>query len=270
VVEDVQVELYGEIRLARPPINKIMRIQSYPLTALTVSNGTADTAWVYAATTGDLASGLTITGLTLNWISAGVVSTSTVTFSSLADQRISTLATAIDAVGSGWSATADPTLGDWPVSELLNTPEGAGAGPDDQPYGATQYLVYSRNLTTYYPNVDGGERTGLYVVGRQQGSSDAQRWGPGGETVFDGYGYGGGRWPDRVKVTYDGGFATIPREVQLATVELAKQQLHRLGIDLTLRSETAGEYSYTIDPAQVDALPKWVLQALSRHRITNA
>lgn len=270
VTEDAAVSLYGEIRLDRPPVNVIQRIQCGPRVALTASNATADSAWIYPAATGDQTIGVAITGIVLNWISAGAVSTSTITFADLADQRISTLATAIGAVGSGWSATADSTLGDWPISEIVNLQTGEGAGPDDQPYAAGQYLVYSQNLTNYWPNPDNGENTAIYRVGRLDGISAAMRWGPGGDSLWaDGYG-GGSLWPGRVRVTYNGGFAAVPREVQLACVELVKAQLDRLGTTLLLQSETAGEYSYTINPDQVMALPPHVLQGLSRYRITNA
>ena len=133
VIEEVPVELDGTIRLARPPINFIQRIQCRPRTALIVSNTTADTAWIYMATTGDLASGLTITGMVLNWEVAGVVNSATVLYSGLADQRISTLATAIGAVDPSWSATADPVLGDWPISEIMDGLASKGAGVNDQP-----------------------------------------------------------------------------------------------------------------------------------------
>src|SRR6185437_8641612 len=92
VVEEVPL-IGGLIRLSWPPINYIQRIQCRPDVALTVSNAAADTAWIYPATTGDVAGGLTITGLVLNWEVSGAAQSSTITYADLADQKISTLAT---------------------------------------------------------------------------------------------------------------------------------------------------------------------------------
>ena len=91
--------------------------------------------------------------------------------------------------------------------------------------------------------------------------------GPGGEDLFDD---GRGADAGAVLATYNGGYATIPRDIQQACVELVKQQLNRLGTDLILSSETADKYSYQINNQMLDALPPFVRQTLSRHRITNA
>lgn len=256
----------GTIRLRETPVNWIQRIQCRPTPALTVSNGTADAAWVYLQASGDASvwSNLTITGLVLNWESGGVVSNTPVVYSSLADQRLNTLASAIVAVGSGWTASA-PTLGNLPVSELMDGLASKGAGPADQPFGAAVFHVYEDNITTAQFDPDDGQNTGIVWVGRQ-GADAAMRWGPGGEMLFD---IATPAW-GRVKTTYNGGFAAIPEEIQLAVVELVKYQLFRLKAPLGLVSETADKYSYTIDRGMLHALPPWVIEVLYRYRITNA
>lgn len=73
----------------------------------------------------------------------------------------------------------------------------------------------------------------------------------------------------QVKVTYNGGFATIPRDLQLACVELAKMQLGRLKTDLELASEHGDKFDYTLGPEALMALPRHVLQTLARYKVTN-
>jgi hypothetical protein len=264
VIEEVPVEQDGTIRLARPPINFIQRIQAVPQAALMVSNTSANEAWIYLTTTGDLGGGLTITGLMLNAVAGGVLTSTPVAYG--INETINSLASAILAVGSGWTATADSVLGLYPVAEIMDGVASKGATPGDQPDGGAVFHVYSQDVTNGDFHPDDGQRTGIVFVGRLVGSV-GPKWGPGWEEMF---GSAAGSYQTKVKVTYNGGYASIPREVQLATVELCKAQLNRLGTDLILKSEHAKDYSYEINPDEVKALPTHVLQGLSRYRIINA
>lgn len=252
----------GLARLSLIPVNYVERVQGQRSLALSLSNSTADTAWAYAVTTGDLAGGQTVTGLSLNWEITGAQQSATITFSSLSDQRISTLATAINAVGNGWSATASTSYGDWPISELAGLLDSAACGPNDN---GGYYHIYARNIQPRFVP-DDGMRTGMIWVGRLAAEGAAARWGPGGEELF-------GEEPfemqSQVKVTYNGGFATIPRDLQLACVELAKMQLGRLKTDLELASEHGDKFDYTLGPEALMALPRHVLQTLARYKVTN-
>ena len=68
-------------------------------------------------------------------------------------------------------------------------------------------------------------------VGRRWSYGDAARWGPGGNDLSDD-GRGGGGDLGRSRSRHNGGYATTPRDIQQACVELVKQQLNRLGTDL--------------------------------------
>jgi hypothetical protein len=261
-IEEVPVEADGSIRLAQIPVNRILRIQANPTSALTVTNTTATSAWVNLATTGDASIGLTITGMTLNWESAGALNTNTITYTS--NQTIASLATAINAVGSGWNAVADSVLGLWPVTEIMDGLASLGASPNDTPDAGAIFHVYSANLTNSYFHPDSGQETGILYVGRQ--SSDlGMRWGPG--------------WGDststvgtmaKVKVQYNGGFAAIPPDVQEGTVELVKASLERLKTDLLISSETAADYAYTVALEMIESLPRHVRQRMAQYRVSNA
>ncbi len=252
------VELNGTIRLKNPPINQITRVQTQPTEAMTVTNPSTSvqSARCYLTVTGDAVAGQTITGLTLVSVSNGVATTTNIAFT--ANETIIGLAAAINAI-SGWLAVADPVLGLWPVTEMVEGLIAQGAGNQDQ--GAVfNVLAVDLNNVRFYP--DDGQLTGIIWTG-QQYSGLGPRWGPGWQEYDDYGGWQGGG----VKVTYNGGFAVIPPQIKLGCVELVKLQLQRLKTDVLLISETAGQYSYTINPRLILALPPEVLGGISAYRI---
>ena len=259
-IETVPVQLNGTIRLREFPVNWVTRIQSLPVTALTVGNTTATSAWVSLAVTGDVYVGLTITGMILNWQSGGQTYSQTITYT--ANETISSLAAAIAAV-SGWTAEAESTYGDWPVTEIMDGEASKGAGSSDQPYGAALFHVFSNNITNGRPLSDDGQRTGIWWVGRQY-DGVGPTWGPGWES--DNYEMSLGK----VKVTYNGGFATIPTDVQMAVSELVKANYERLRTDAYLKSESDGQYRYDLAAEMVGNLPRAARETAERYRVQNA
>ncbi len=255
------VELNGTIRLKNPPINQITRVQTQPTSALTVQNPSTSVqaARCYLTVTGDAVAGQTVTGLTLVSVSSGVATTTPIAFTS--NETIIGLAGAINAV-SGWLAVADPVLGLWPVTELLEGLIAQGTGNQDQ--GAT-FNVLAVDLTNVRFHPDDGQLTGIIWTG-QQYSGLGPRWGPGWQEYDDYGGWQGGG----VKVTYNGGFATIPAQIQLGCVEFVQNELYRLKMDPTLISETGGQYSYTINPRWLNFLSMESVRTIAAYRITNA
>lgn len=274
IVEDLMVELDGYVRLSEIPVNRVLRVQADPRVAISIQNTSAASAWVNRISTGDQYSGIVVTGIALNAITSGPAVEADITYAD--GMTIAQLAAAINGVGNGWTATADDVLGALPVTELIDTLEAPGADANSQPYPGATYHAYSRNVTGAHPHPDGGELTGLWYSGRSRfaggsGALGAAAWGGWGS--YGGYGSAyqdGNPGYDRVRFTYMGGFASVPPEIQSTTVELVKYQLQRLGTDLLLSSETAGEYSYTLAAADIMALPKWCLQVLARYRVTNS
>ncbi len=263
-IEQCAVTLDGQIRLKSPPINQILRIQGSPATVLTITNPSTSVqiARAYFAVTGDVASGQTITGMTLTWVSNGVPSTATITYS--ANETVSSLASAIGAVGSGWVATTNTVNGAWPVTELQGGLIGQGCTTGDGTGAGATFQVFASDLDYAQWNVDDGQRTGIVWTGRQYNDL-TPRWGPG----WDDQG-SEGAYTGLVQVTYNGGFATIPPQIQLGCVELVKMQLERMRKDLLFSSEAAGQYSYVISPEMVNALPRNVLTGVAGHKIHNA
>lgn len=256
------------VRLAQMPVNQVFRVQAVPQVSLTISNTSTSvqTAQAYFAVTGDYTAGQTVTGITLNWTSNGTLTTTTVTYT--ANETISALATAINAVGSGWSAlvTTGATsqgYGSWPVTELTGGYQGQGCL---QGQGA-QFYCYSTDLSDYHFLADDGRATGMLCCSYSGGSVNSPRWGPDWAAWSDG-GFDN-QLEGRVKVTYNAGFAIIPGPVQLATAELVIAGLQRLGTDFTLKSEKAKDYSYELAP-MIKGMPAHVQEGLSQYRIANA
>ncbi len=258
-VEDCPIELDGTIRLKNPPINQILRVQAQPTPVLTVTNPSTSVqnARCYFTVTGDAVAGQTVTGLTLVSVSSGVATTTPIAFS--ANETIASLATAINLV-SGWVATADPILGLWPVTELIEGLIAQGAGNEDE--GAT-FSVYGVDLTGVRFHPDDGQLTGIIWTGDQSGVGP--RWGPGWQEFED----DSDSW-SHVKVTYNGGFATIPAQIQLGCVDFIRTELYRFRLDPTLLSETAGQYSYSVNPNWLKMLSPGIAAGISAYRITNA
>jgi len=258
-VKEYAVAPNGYVRLDQVPVAQATRVQCNPQTALTVTNPSASVqyATVRFAYTGDFTT-QAVTGLTLSWVVSGTQSTSTITFTS--GMTIAGAAALINAVGSGWSATADTVLGLYPVTELIDGTVAQGCTGRN----GAELRVYSEDVPNVRWHPDSGQSTGMLWVGRQSGGL-GPRWGPdwaGWDDVSPSIGM--------VRVSYTAGFSVIPYPVQLATVELVKTMMQRLNTDMVLKSETAGEYSYTLADHLLLALPSNVLQSIAPYRITNA
>ena len=251
--------LDGVVRLDYVPVNQVFYVRSVPEDVLTVQNTSAQIAYAGFATTGDIQGGQTITGVSLSWTTNGTPSSTTVTLS--ANETLSSLATAINAVGSGWSATTNSSYNSFPVTVLQGGLTAQGCATGDP--GAT-FWAYSETLAGAHLDHDNGQRNGMLVTG-EQGARLAMRWGPGGEDMF-GFSQ---NTQGKVLVSYNAGFAVIPRDVQQAVAHLTKYGLERLASDQTLKSEKAGEYQYELKE-ELDFMPKAVKEVANRYRIVNA
>lgn len=245
----------GRFLVAEAPVNAIARLAAGRTPALTVSaSPTAfQRATVGFSTTGDVATGLTVTGLNLVQTASAVTTTTPLLFAD--HPTLTALATAIDLV-SGWSADVVGDFGPWGTDQLAGGTGYAGA------LGGTSLEVFGTDLADY--GFD--PLTGSAWVGRSgpSGDLDTPRWGP-----------DWGRWTNpqwawpEVQVTHDLGFDVIPRTVQQAAAEVVKQAVLRSVTDQNLKSESAGDYSYTLGDL-VEAIPASVRQMLSLYRNTNA
>ncbi len=256
-VKDFAV-IQGQVRLDQFPVNQIIRAQSQPTNAITISNGSAQTAQALFTYTGTSWLGQTVTGIMLNWTTNGVPGTASVAFTS--NETISSLATAINAVGSGWSASVGG-FGNWAVTELIGGYIARGATG-----GGAAFSVYAHDLTSACYFQDNGQLIGVLNVGQQYQDGIGPRWGPTWTS-----------WTAPVNtssvihISYNAGFSAIPDDLQEATVEVVKAILVRLRLNPYLMSETADKYSYSlVNINMIRGLPQWVRDILSTYRIHNA
>jgi hypothetical protein len=264
------VALDGTVRLDQVPVQQVLRVQGPNQLALTVSNTSVGVAYAqaYFAYSGQVdgygANAQTLTGLTLNFMVAGALTTYTVPIS--AGQTVSSLATAINTYGNGWTAIADGTLGPmWPATELDGGFTGQGCSAYATPSTGAQFYI----LQDLAPNQVDNPWRGFLWVGRQTQYSDANRWGPGGGDMFSqsGYSSGGQAATGQAKVTFTAGEAVIPLEVQCAAAGLVKWKLELAKQELLLKAENAADYSYQLATEMVASMPMHIRQALGPFRI---
>jgi len=254
------VGLDGNILLREYPVNTLTRCAINPTTVLTVTNtSTANQrALVKLGTTGDVDTGLTPANITLTSYAGGAATTTTVTLT--ANQTIQALATAINAVGSGWLATPDSSYALWPAADLRAV---QGNLPATSPAMA-EFKIHVDDIPFELV-----EKAGIVSIGPNNSSTTnpwrSTRWGPPLST----------EWGDQdlhgrlqgVRVVYDAGLTIIPEDLQHAVALVVADWLRLLGLDSRLGSETMGDYSYVLNTAFASYhLPKSVLGMLAPYR----
>ena len=251
--ETYRPSLEGTVELKQIPVNSVIRVSGGRTTGLTVFNNSSSNvrSTVGFTFTGDEDSGITFTGLALICNTGGVDVEVDLTYASY--PTLGQLATAVNALGYGWSATAAVNLTNWPSAELA----GGDVFQDATGTGAELQI---------YAEIVGGckvdRKTGELTVGIAGGSSavDSPRWGPYQDPADS-------AWQARVRVIYDAGFATIPLPVQEATALVVSKLFDDSGRDLSVQSETVGRGSYTIDPNSRDMVSREIASKLAPYRI---
>jgi hypothetical protein len=261
LTESYLVSQDGYVRLRQEPVQIVTRVQGQPNQALTIYNNstsvqTAQAYFTFTGYDGGYGSNAkTATGLYLNWVSNGTPANQTLLFS--AYPTIGQMATAINAVGSGWTAQAIDDFDEWLCTELTGGFISQGCTALSSPTGQAQF-----NVLTDLDNCKLLPRTPMLYVGTQKGGNiNAARWGPGGDSLWAN---DDTRELPEVKVTYQAGFNAIPQEIQNQVAQIVKWKLE-LGIqELMLEKENAAEYDYELAAEMVSNLPKPVRDAAGR------
>lgn len=260
LTEWYEPELDGQVRLWQTPVQIVTRVQGIPRLALTIFNTSAQSAQAYFSFTGEDggfgSNAKTATGITLNSTADGIFSTQTVLFAT-AGPTIGQLATAINAVGSGWQAQVTSTFSPWACTELTGGFVSQGCTPNDFSSGGARFRILED-----MPGARLRPRSPMLFVGRQRGGNMlAERFGPGGYEFF---GNDGEDELGLVRVTYQAGYAVIPQEIQYQVAQLVKWKLE-LGVqELLLKSEKAADYEYDLAEEMVSNMPKSVRDAAGR------
>ena len=246
----------GQIRLDEIPVNEVIRIATGRDAALwIVGPSNAQIANVRFAYTGDYDSGIVNTGLILTSTASAITTTTTLLFATYT--TIQALATAINAV-SGWTTQVGNTYGLWPSTELVGADSAQGALVGS----GCRLDVYSQDAALERLDANTGM---IWLGGGIYGSNlNTPAWGPDWMQFLPSQ-----QSPQRVKVTYDAGFTTIPSPVVMAAIETIQAAFARLTTDQIIKSETADAYSYQLRD-QLDFIPDAAKHALATYRIFNA
>ena len=229
------VQPRGSIVLREYPVNGVSRLSANPSPVVTIANNDPSTnqrATVALATTGSVDLGLAVTGVTLTRWASGVQLAASVPFN--LSLTIQAVATAINAVGGGWTASVGTGFGPWPSADLRGVQAAQPALNNNQ----ASLDIHADDLAFTLDEVAGI----VYPQADPSGLSGATQFGPAfeagwGDTRLSGV-------PMGVRVVYDAGFDAIPEDVQQAVVEVVQAQLSRLETDPSLNSETIRDYTW--------------------------
>jgi hypothetical protein len=219
-----------ELLLAQYPVQAISSVRGSPSAVLELINDEAEQA---RAT-------VTRAGLELVRVVSGVKTLDTsVTWASCPD--LASVATAVNALGSGWQARAAPGYTAWPAQDLyVSPPDGAdrSAGALACAGGWASFRLHVAELADY-------------------------TWAPRGALRRPG-GWEGG--PGAWRVQYTAGYSTVPESVQLAACLWAAEMFAACRRDPSLASQAlAGQVAQTF-LAPASGPPPRVLSLLSPHR----
>lgn len=124
---------------------------------------------------------------------------------------LTTLAAAVNAI-TGWGATVIGDKGAWASTELIQ-------------HEARECLDTSLTLTVPYGRLDD------YEVDYAQG------------IVSCGLGFSSGF--QNVYIDYNGGYATIPDDLEFIAIEMVANMFHNRNVNRSVKSEKIGDYAYT-------------------------
>jgi hypothetical protein len=226
------------------PVVSVERVATGPTTAIQIGNVDSTThyrATVQVTATGEAETGLTPTALSLTRYAAGVGTTETV---QITGSAISTVVTAINALGNGWEAEAGSGMDGWAATDLRPV---QGVFPALAPASA-ELAIHASDLSF---SLD--ERAGVIYLGRPDTTGfDSPRFGPfWSSQINDVQSYGGALG---LRVVYTAGETTVPADVQQACAETVWAAVARSRMDPTLKSESDGTLSWTaVD--QIVAIP---------------
>lgn len=249
------------VNLRQFPVNGILRVRTNPTQVINVTNtsssnqqATATLTWTGVQDISDIAP--VTTGLRLWSISSGVATTVNLLFATYL--TFSSLVTAINAVGNGWSATlADSTYSLWPTADLRQ-----GVGPSVA-IGAHSQQGFWVHIDDVPVQID--QEAGIMQI--DAGMNDpwsSPRFGTYLDTGLGDLSIGGGL--NGLRVMYDAGWDTVPEDVQQACVETVQDMLNTIKLDQRIKSETDGPAAYTLFDKPWYALPPSVQGKLGYYR----
>ena len=212
------------LRLRQFPVLEITRVATNPRPALLVQN--VDNGANQRATVET-----TPTSLRVTRIASAATITNDLPFTTY--PTLALMASAINALGGGWSAQVIDQFANWPAADLKPL-----QGAVTALYGGRQLELYTEDLQpfiTWPPGDPWGEEAGYQAFC--------------GWRLDDETGEIYGRFPRgqlNVRIDYAAGFATIPQAVQEACVQLVLDLYNASLVNTTLKSATLGSGSFQL------------------------
>jgi hypothetical protein len=216
------IYIHEPLRLRQFPVTEITRVAASPTPALLVQNVDAITNQRATVET-------TPTGVRLVRVASAVATTNDLAYTSY--PTITSMASAINALSNGWSATVRNGFDYWPSADFKPL------------QGAATSLAGGRDLELYTEQIQ--PFVGWPFAGDGPWSDAAEQSGAGWR-LDDETGELYGRFPRgqlNVRIDYAAGFASIPQSIQEACVQLV-QDLYQAGlVNNTLKKATLGASS---------------------------
>jgi hypothetical protein len=219
--------------LRQYPVLSITRVAADPTQVLTVQNTSAANQRATVATTS--------TGLTLYRMASGVATTDTsVTWA--ANATVSAVASAVNALGNGWLATAQGGFGLFPSVDL------------NPLQGALSALSGGASLEMHIEDIQGWSggygMNGAYgIYGWRLDADTGELYG-----VFP-------RGQQNIRIDYTAGYATVPQPVQEACVQLVQWLYQQGQTNSAVKSAKLGNTS--VENSEKRYLPPGVMQLLN-------
>jgi hypothetical protein len=216
------------IQLRQYPVTQVQRLATNPQQVISITNNdTTNNQFAEVVTT---LSGFNTSSVTISWLASGVSNSQT--FSAASYVTLQSLATAISAVGGGWTSTVYSGYGNYATATLrpyqgnMSALGGGGA-----------WLEMYLDTPTFGGNGTflGYQQTGVLTSGPQWRLDPVKGvcWGcfPGGQ--------------QGIRVDYTAGFATIPQDLQQACMRLCVLQYERDLLNSTVQTGRVGPFSET-------------------------
>lgn len=199
------------VELCQFPVNSVARVSGGRTSAILIGNTATTTnqrAQAEIVMTGDPEVQLTGVSLKLTRIASATSSTNTLTFASY--PTLATLAAAVNALGNGWTATVQNSLGSWASSDLVSREGPLGAITP----GGCYFDIFSYDHVI----LDVDRKAGVvYFSGyNSTGAVGVNPWG--GSLLGADEDISWGFYRPQVRVAYNAGWSTIPDDVQQACV----------------------------------------------------
>lgn len=191
--------------VSNPPITKVISVRTGQLPAIQIQCNDPTNQTQLA--TVDVTSSAVVLTRTYNAV------TTTTTFSFASYPTFATLGTAVNALGSGWTATVNTQFALWMTSDMTES----------------QGSFSARNMTV--PLMVYWWSLPFFKVDQEQGE------------IYSGSGFVQGY--QAYRVTYIGGYDPIPDDIQQAVAELTQLVYVARKQNPSMQSETLGAYSYT-------------------------